>query len=49
MPVSVEPVKATLSTPGWRTRARPVVGPSPVITLKTPGGKPASSKSLFCI
>ena len=46
LPVSVEPVKATLSTPGWRTRAHPVVGPKPVTTLKTPGGKPASSKSL---
>ncbi len=28
-PVFVEPVNATLSTPGWRTRYEPVVGPSP--------------------
>ena len=34
-----------MSTPGWRTKALPVVGPKPVTTLKTPGGKPASSKS----
>jgi hypothetical protein len=46
MPVCVEPVNATLSTPGWRTRGLPVPSPKPVITLTTPGGKPASSKSL---
>jgi hypothetical protein len=45
MPVAVEPVKATLSTSGWRTSARPVGSPGPVTTLKTPGGKPARSKS----
>ena len=42
MPVLVEPVNATLSTPGWRTSARPTSGPLPVITLNTPSGMPAS-------
>ncbi len=46
MPVLVEPVNATLSTPGWRTSARPTAGPLPVITLKTPSGIPASVTSL---
>ena len=32
-PVFVEPVNATLSTPGCRTRYAPVVGPSPGTTL----------------
>ena len=36
LPTSVEPVKATLSTPGWAARAAPV-GPAPVTTLTTPG------------
>ena len=44
-PTSVEPVKVILSTPLWRTSAAPVVSPKPVITLTTPGGKPASSIS----
>ncbi len=44
VPVSVEPVNATLSTPSWRTSARPVSAP-PVTTLNTPGGNPASSIS----
>jgi hypothetical protein len=42
LPTAVEPVKAILSTLGWRTRAAPVVGPSPGITLNAPAGKPAS-------
>ena len=46
MPVLVEPVNATLSTPGWRTSARPTAGPLPVMTLKTPSGMPASVTSL---
>src|SRR5688500_9810231 len=41
-PVSVAPVNATLSTPGWATSGAPASGPSPVTTLNTPGGKPAS-------
>ena len=40
-PTSVEPVKAILSTPGCSTSAAPVA-PSPVTTLSTPGGRPAS-------
>ena len=46
MPVFVEPVNATLSTPGWRTSARPIAGPLPVTTLNTPSGMPASVTSL---
>ena len=43
-PTAVEPVKATLSTPGSSTSAAPV-SPSPVRTLSVPSGKPASSAS----
>ena len=43
-PTTVEPVKATLSTPAWSTSAAPVV-PSPASTLSVPSGKPASSAS----
>src|SRR5437660_906208 len=43
-PTAVEPVKATLFTPGWSTSAAPV-SPSPGITLTTPSGKPASATS----
>ena len=39
----VAPVNATLSMPGWATSGAPAVGPKPVTTLNTPGGKPASS------
>src|ERR1700688_3041588 len=41
-PVSVEPVKATLSTSGCATSAAPTARP-PVTTLTTPGGTPAST------
>ena len=41
-PASVEPVKATLSTPGWATRWRPVSTP-PVRTETVPAGSPAAS------
>ena len=44
-PVFVEPVNATLSTPGCRTRYAPVVGPSPGTMLIAPFGKPASAAS----
>ena len=44
-PVLVEPVNATLSTPGCRTRYAPVVGPSPGTTLIVPAGKPTSAAS----
>ena len=43
-PTTVEPVKAILSTSSWSTSAAPV-SPSPVITLSTPSGSPASSAS----
>ncbi|KAG1081103.1 hypothetical protein G6F40_015627 [Rhizopus arrhizus] len=45
LPTSVEPVNAILSMPGCATSAAPAVSPRPVITLTTPGGKPASSAS----
>jgi hypothetical protein len=44
-PVAVEPVNATLSTPGCDARCAPVSRDSPVTTLTTPGGKPACSIS----
>ena len=44
-PVFVDPVNATLSTPGCLTRYAPVVGPSPGTMLITPGGNPTSAAS----
>jgi len=44
-PTPVEPVNATLSTPGCPASALPTAGPNPVTTLNTPGGKPASCSS----
>ena len=44
-PVFVEPVNATLSTPGCLTRYAPAVGPSPGTMLIAPGGKPTSPAS----
>ncbi|MCY1443934.1 hypothetical protein D9M71_603770 [compost metagenome] len=38
LPTSVEPVKVSLSTPGWRVRATPALRPVPVTTLNTPAG-----------
>ena len=38
-------MKATLSTPGCATSGAPAAAPNPVTTLKTPGGKPASTTS----
>ena len=43
-PTTVDPVKATLSTPGWSTIAAPV-SPSPLRMLTVPGGIPASRTS----
>ncbi len=40
LPTSVEPVKASLSMPGWRTSSAPA-DPSPVRMLTTPAGSPA--------
>ena len=45
LPVAVEPVNATLSMPGCRTRCAPVVGPSPGTTFTTPAGNPTSPAS----
>src|SRR5690606_21956632 len=42
-PVLSPPVKATLATLGWVTRASPISAPNPVTMLTTPGGKPAAS------
>ena len=44
-PVFVEPVNATLSTPGCLTRYAPAPGPSPVTMLIAPAGKPTSVAS----
>ena len=41
-PTAVEPVKQTLSTPGWTASAAPTVGPNPVSIFTIPGGRPAS-------
>ena len=42
-PARVEPVKETMSTPGWPAIASPTTGPVPVTRLKTPAGRPAAS------
>ena len=44
-PTPGEPVKVTLSTSGWFTSRSPTTLPSPVTTLNTPSGTPASSAS----
>ena len=44
-PTAVEPVKATLRTCGWRTRASPATGPVPVTTLRIPAGRPPAPSS----
>jgi hypothetical protein len=44
-PSSVEPLNATLSTPGCAASAAPAVSPKPVITLTTPFRSPASCTS----
>ena len=41
--VSGEPVNEIRRTPGWETSAAPTSSPIPCTTLKTPGGKPAST------
>ena len=43
LPALVEPVKETMSTPGWPATASPATGPVPLTRLKTPGGSPADS------
>ena len=41
-PTSFEPVKLILSTSGWSSSGAPASGPTPVTTLSTPSGRPAS-------
>ena len=41
----MEPVKATLSTPGGAASAAPAVSPKPATMLTTPAGTPASMMS----
>src|SRR3974390_26201 len=43
LPTAALPVNAILSTPGCATSAAPVISPTPLITLTTPGGSPTSS------
>ena len=43
-PAAVDPVKATLSTPGWRT-SNSETSRSAVRMFTTPGGKPAASQA----
>src|ERR1022692_1299632 len=45
LPTAVDPVNATLSTLPCAASGAPQVSPNPVITLSTPGGKPASKHS----
>ncbi len=45
LPTSVDPVNATLSTPGCSARAAPAVSPKPVTMLTTPSGMPDSAMS----
>ena len=45
LPVSVEPVKLTRSTPAWQPSGWPTLGPSPGNTCNTPRGTPASIAS----
>ncbi len=44
-PASAEPVKTSLWTPRWRTRASPIVSPGPCTTRTSPAGAPARRKS----
>ena len=41
-PVSIEPVNAIRSTPGWPVSAAPASSPIPCTTLNAPSGSPAS-------
>jgi len=45
LPVSTSPVRETMPTSGCLTRRSPAGTPSPVTTLKTPGGKIPSASS----
>ena len=41
-PVSIDPVNAIRSTPGWAVSAAPASSPIPCTTLNAPSGRPAS-------
>ena len=43
IPARVEPVKDTMSTPGWPAMTCPTSAPVPLMRLKTPAGAPAAS------
>ena len=43
LPARVEPVKDTMSMPGWAAMASPTPGPVPLTRLNTPAGRPTSS------
>ena len=45
LPVAVSPVSETMPTSSCRTRVSPTGTPSPVTTLKTPGGKRSAVSS----
>ncbi|MCY1449707.1 hypothetical protein D9M71_664650 [compost metagenome] len=45
LPTAVEPVNETLLISGCAARPAPTVAPSPVMTLNTPAGMPASKAS----
>ena len=40
-PVATPPVKDTMSTPGWATRAAPSAASGPLTTFSTPDGSVA--------
>ena len=42
MPARVEPVKDTMSIPGWLEIAAPTSAPVPLTMLNTPAGTPAA-------
>ncbi len=44
-PTDVEPVKEIIEMSAWEARTSPISLPGPVITLSTPAGSPASSKT----
>ena len=44
-PTGVDPVNVTTSTSRWPASAVPTSPPAPVMTLKTPSGRPASVAS----
>src|SRR6185437_13262728 len=43
LPARVDPVKDTMSTPGWDAMASPTTGPEPCTRLNTPAGSPTDS------